>query len=291
MKKNVFDKLNDSYESFHLNESEINVGNNSIYISPRLKLILAWSIFVLCCVLAYIFLFDTKPKTEVSQEEKEAILEEKVDSDEEHDTIIPYQKDVNDELNKFINKYLRAITDCDNETLQEMVTNSSEYNSAEGLKKKAEFITNYDNITVYTKEGLDEGSYIAFVVANVTIAGVNSSPYDIITLYVVDGARGYIVNNGKISKDATDYIEKVKGDKDIQKIYKSVEKKNKELENKDDTLKEFYDIIRRGNVETNSAADELEKSSQEEEMKDTKKEKKKQKNKKKKNKKNNTEAN
>lgn len=258
MKKNIFDRMSDSYENFHLKDTEFRKGNSTITISPKLKLTFGWSLFILCCVVAYIVLGSPLKKNKpISEEEKKSVLDQKVDVDEEHDTIVPYEKDAEKELNAFIESYLKAITTCDNLALQDMVTNSDEYNSAEALKKKAEFITGYDNITVYTKAGLDEGSYVAFVVTNVTIAGVNSSPYDIITLYIVNGARGYLINNGTLSEDAQAYIEKIKGDKDIQKIYRSVEKKNNELKEKDPSLQEFYDIISRRNVETNSAADQL----------------------------------
>ena len=123
------------------------------------------------------------------------------------------------------------------------MTNADEYMNDENLKKKAEFITGYDNITVYTKAGLDEESYIAFVVANLTIADVNSSPYDIMTLYIINGERGYLINNGELTDDVKKYIEKVKGDADIQKVYKAVEKKNAELKEKDSSLQQFYDTI------------------------------------------------
>lgn len=258
MKKNVFDKLSDSYEQFHLKDTEIQKGGNTIVISPKLKLTLGWSLFVLCCVLAYILLGNPFQKNvDISAEEKEKVLTSEVDVAEEHDTIIPYEKDADEEVIEFVTSYLKAITNCDNLALQDMVTDSSQYNNNEDLKKKAEFITAYDNITVYTKEGLDEGSYVAFVVANVTITGVNSNPYDIFTLYLVNGARGYLVNNGQLSEDAAAYIEKIKGDEDIQKIYRSVEKKNNELKEKDESLREFYEIISRRNVETNSMADQL----------------------------------
>lgn len=258
MKKNVFDKLSDSYEQFHLKDTEIQKGGNTIVISPKLKLTLGWSLFVLCCVLAYILLGNPFQKNvDISAEEKEKVLTSEVDVDKEHDTIIPYEKDADEEVIEFVTAYLRAITDCDNLALQDMVTDSSQYNDNEDLKKKAEFITAYDNITVYTKEGLDEGSYVAFVVANVTITGVNSNPYDILTLYLINGARGYLVNNGQLSEDAAAYIEKIKGDEDIQKIYRSVEKKNNELKEKDASLREFYEIISRRNVETNSMADQM----------------------------------
>lgn len=243
MKKSIFDKMSDSYENFHLKESKI--GGGTVTVSPKLKLTLGWSLFILCCVLAYIFLgmpFVKKTKT-VTQQDKKAVLDEKVKTDEEHDTIIPYEKDVDDVLNEFITNYFTAITSCDYLRLQDMVTNADEYSDDVNLKKKAEFITGYDNITVYTKAGLEEDSYIAFVVANLTIAGVNSSPYDIMTLYIVNGERGYMINNGELTSDVKEYIEKVKGDADIQKVYKSVEKKNAELKEKDASLQQFYDTI------------------------------------------------
>lgn len=255
MKKNIFDKMTDSFEQFHLKDSEIKMGNDTIFVSPKLKLILGWSLFILCMILAYVFL--GMPKLggkSISQEDKAAVLKEDVDTDETHDTIVPYEKDADKKLNEFIEAYFTAITACDNNSLQDMVTESSEFDSDADLKKKAEFITGYENITVYTKEGLDEGSYVAFVVANISIAGVNSKPYDIITLYIVNGARGYLINNGTLSKDALEYIEKIKGDKDIQKVYKSVNDKNEELKAEDQSLQDFYDIISRQNVETNSGA-------------------------------------
>lgn len=258
MKKNLFDKMSDSYENFHLKESKLGNGADVITISPKLKLLFGWSLFVLCCVLAYIFvgLPFSGPTKAAKQEKKDSVLLDEVKPDEEHETIVPYEKDADDALNEFVTSYFTAITACDYLKLQDMVTDSDEYKDDENLKKKAEFITGYDNITVYTKSGLDEGSYIAFVVANLTIAGVNSSPYDIVTLYIVNGERGFMIQNGELSDETKEYIEKVKGDADIQKVYKAVEEKNAELKESDSPLQEFYDIISRRNVETQSGANQ-----------------------------------
>lgn len=256
MRKNIFDRMSDSYDNFHLKSTEIHTGKKSVSVSPKLKLILGWSIFVLCCVLGYVIIAAPGGKEkELTQEEKNAVLEEDVALSEEHETIVPYEKNADEELNAFIKEYFAAIVKCDNVALQDMVTDASEYKTDALLKRKAEFITGYDNITVYTKAGLDEGSYVAFVVTNLSIVGVNSSPYDITTLYVLNGARGYLINNSTLSMDAKEYIEKVKGDKDIQKIYRSVEKKNNELKKKDKSLQDFFDIISRRDVEVKSAAD------------------------------------
>lgn len=258
MKKTVFDKMSDSYDSFHLKDSDISVGDKTITVSPKIKLAFGWSVFVLCCVLGYALLNSSigAPK-ELTQEEKAAVLDEDVALDEEHDTIVPYEKDVDDDLNAFIESYYEAIKKCDYIALQDMVTDPSEFRSDADLKKKAEYVTDYTNITVYTKVGLDEGSYIAYVVSNMTIVGVNSSPYDINMLYIVNGARGYLINNGTLSLDTQEYMEKVKGDKDIQKVYKAVEKKNTELMKEDSSLQVFFDIITKRDIEVDAAADYL----------------------------------
>lgn len=258
MKKNMFDRMSDSYDNFHLKSSEITVKEKKMTVSPKLKLILGWSIFLLCCILGAAVMDTPGSRSkELSQEDKEAVLEEDISLDEVHDTVVPYEKNADEELNTFIKGYFDAMTSCDYVALQEMVTDSSQYNNDALLKKKAEFITGYDNLNVYTKVGLDEGSYIAFVVSNITIAGVNSSPYDVTTLYIINGARGYLIHNGTLSLDTQEYIEKVKGDKDIQKIYESVEKQNEKLKEEDPSLQEFFEIISRRDVEVDAAADYL----------------------------------
>lgn len=259
MKKNIFDKMSDSYEDFHFKDTEVHVGNDTLYISPRLKLILGWSLLILCCVIAYAVMgnpFATKKNKGVELDKRQEVIEKEVDVDEEHDTMMPYAKDDNEELNNFIYAYFNAITDCDNILLQDMVTDSSVYANDQSLKKKAEYITAYSNMTVYTKDGPDEGSYVAFVVSNLTINGVNSSPYDIVTLYIVTGAQGFRIVNSQLPEETENYIAKVKGDKDIQKVFQSVEKENKKLVEKDSTLQDFYEIISRRNVETISGAEQ-----------------------------------
>lgn len=254
MKKNIFDKMSDSYEDFHFKDTELHVRNNTLYISPRIKLILGWSLLILCCLLAYVFIgnpFAKKQNKGIEIDKRQEVMEKEVNVEEEHETMIPYAKDDDEDLNNFIYSYFGAITSCDNTVLQDMVTDPSEYSSDQILKKKAEYITQYSNITVYTKDGPDEGSYVAFVVSNLTINGVNSSPYDIVTLYIVNGAQGYRIVNGELPEETQNYIAKLKGDKDIQKVFQSVEKENEKLVNKDSTLKDFYDIINRRDVEIN----------------------------------------
>lgn len=241
MDKNILNRMSDSYEKLHLEDTQLKKGDKTIVISSKLKLILGWSVFLLCCILSYVFVLHPSDKKNHKPEE---VKEQNVDIEDEHKTTVPYEKDAYPELNAFMEEYYSAMTSCNNQILQKMVTNPEIYNDAEALKKKAEFITDYSNITVYTKESIEEGNYVAYVVSTVTIAGVNSAIYDIEKYYIVNGERGYMINNGELSDEVSQYIATVTGDKDIQKVFQSVKDKNEELQAKDPSIQEqFYDII------------------------------------------------
>ncbi len=264
MKKNFFDRMSESYEKFHLQESELEMGNEKVYVNPKLKLALGWSFFILCCVLAYFLIGDkllggkqgkdTTTETPVRvdmgdlvkkvSESGNASVEGELGAEEIQTTV---EQKVTDKLNDFVTGYYDAMTACDNTALQRMVVDPKPYRSAEGLKKKAKFITGYHDITVYAKEGPDPETYVVFVVANLSIEGVNSSPYDIMTLYIVNGSEGFRVNNGNLSDEVVSYIRKVQGEGDIQQIYQTIDQKNAELRESDETLKAFYDTINASN--------------------------------------------
>lgn len=260
MDNKLLDKVSESYEKFHLEDSQIKKGDKSIVVSSKLKLILGWSVFVLCCILAYIFVLNPSKK-ETSNKNPENVVLEDVEIGDEHKTTIPYEKDAYEDLNEFMEIYYDAIIRCDNMKLQKMVTDPSVYSSDEALKKKAEFITDYSDLTVYTKESIEEGNFVVFVVSTVTISGVNSSYYDIQKFYVVNGERGYMINNGTLSEEVSDYIAKVTGDKDIQKIYQSVKEKNEKIQKKDPSIEEqFYDVIKKGTSESTENTEATENS-------------------------------
>jgi fatty acid-binding protein DegV len=86
MEKNFFDRLSDSYEERHFKDSEIHIKNNTLYISPKLKLILGWSLFILCSLIAYLLLgnpFTEKKNKGITPEAKQAVLEK-----EAHEAVI-----------------------------------------------------------------------------------------------------------------------------------------------------------------------------------------------------------
>lgn len=257
MNKDFLDKVSESYEKFHLEDSQIKNGEKSIVVSSKLKLILGWSLFLLCCIVAYVLVLN--PSKKVKQRDPEVVAEEDVEINDEHKTIMPYEKDAYEDLNEFMQRYYDAVVRCDNIMLQKMVTDPSVYSSDEALKKKAEFITGYSDLTIYTKQSVEEGNFVVFVVSTVSISGVNSDFYDIQKFYVVNGERGYMINNGTLSQEVSDYIAKVTGDKDIQKIYQSVKEKNEKIQKKDPSIEEqFYNVINKENADASENTENTE---------------------------------
>ena len=251
MDKNIINRMSDSYERIHLEDTELKKGDKTIVIRPQLKLIFGWSVFALCCILAYVLVLQPSKEKDRDDNKPGEVAQQNEDVQKEHETTVPYEKDAYPELNTFIQEYYNAMTACNNQVLQKMVTNPGIYSDDEALKKKAEFITEYSNITVYTKESVEEGNLVVFVVSTVTISGVNSSIYDIEKYYVVNGERGYMINNGELSEEVTQYIDRVTGDEDIQEVFQAVKEKNEELKAKDPSIEEqFYNIVKKGEEES-----------------------------------------
>ena len=246
MKKSIFDRLVENFEDKYLKDTYLQRGRDRVIISSKLKLGLAWSVFVLVCI---VFFLSIRGNADSSKKDKVKNTNEKTSTEALKNTV-PYEKDAYEDLNAFLERYFMSITDCDNETLQAMVIDPAEYEDDEVLKKKTEFIIGYSNLTVYTKTGNQENTFVTFVVSNLDIAGVTSKPYDIVTLYIVKEDDGtYKIHNEVLDGQTQSYIAQVKADKDIQKVYQMIHEKNEEMKKKDKSLQEFYEILSRGNKE------------------------------------------
>ena len=93
MKKNIFDKMSDSYERFHIKESQIHMGNDTISVSPKLKLVLGWSVFILCCVLAYVFVgFPFVNAGKTKKADKQDVMKQDLDVSKEQETMFRMKK-------------------------------------------------------------------------------------------------------------------------------------------------------------------------------------------------------
>ena len=198
-------------------------------LKMRKTLLLMWAIFI--PVLIVVIIFFVKNKDEVMEDMglKEAYV---------------YEVDANPEINQLIRNYFTAYAACDQMTLKSLVVDPSQYDDMTIVEKKASVVTGYNNIKCYTIQGLTEDATVVYVVANISIANVVSTPLDMNpALYVVKKDGKYLIDNSALSKEVSDYIASMNQKADIQDLMQMVKDDQEKCVAQDETFRIFYNRL------------------------------------------------
>ncbi len=206
----------------------------------RKRLLIMWAIFIPVVVVVAIFVF--KNKDEVMEDM--GLTKDKI-----------YEENAHPEINSLINGYFTAYAACDQLTLKNLVTDPSQYDDMTIVQKKAEVVTGYNNIKCYTVKGLADDAMVVYVVANISIANVVSTPLDMNpALYVVKKNNRYMVDNTALDKKTSDYIASLNSNQDIMDLMQMVKDDQQKCLSQDPTFKEFYDRLTKDSQKSNSGA-------------------------------------
>ena len=156
-----------------------------------------------------------------------------------------YEVDADPEINQLVRNYYTAYAACDQKTLQSLVVDATQFDDMSILEKKAEIVTAYDNLKVYTIPGLTEDAKVVYVLSNLSIVNVISKPLDISKppLYVVKKEGGYLIDNTTLSSDVQNLFESLNQKEDIQKLMQQVKDDQQKCAAEDETFKDFYERL------------------------------------------------
>ncbi len=136
-----------------------------------------------------------------------------------------------------VQSYYDAVADKDVGTLSKLVTPWND-TVQQGILSN-DLIENYNNITTYSKQGLDEGSYVVYVYFEGKVAGYETLVPSLSRLYVVTGDGGALVINYSPDAEAEDYMNTVSADQDVQALRDDVNRQYEEALASDPDLKQF----------------------------------------------------
>lgn len=227
-------------------------------------LVTCWILFAVLCV-AYVYFFfirdtskdkgDTGNTSVVQNTEQtgseaastEEVSVDEVGKDNSVELDIPenasYKKCDDTAITDVINAFLTAKVNCDQEGLKACVLETENYDDMAKVNSAAEFIKEYKNVTCYVTDGYDDNGKVVFVLSNLVIADVDSTPLNIESFYVAKQSDGTYKINENRSTAIESYINNVIAKSDIQKIYAHVSDNVQYLYNNDPTFKDFYDKI------------------------------------------------
>lgn len=161
------------------------------------------------------------------------------------------KKDEIPEINALLAAYCQAKVDCDPYALAKVFgqTMTEEEAAVEKAKmdKIAQVVEDYQNITCYTKDGLQEGSYVLFPYYEIKYRDVETSMPILTWCYVYQDGEGNYIMTQEVSKEVSAYINQVGQSEDVRLLVSQVDAKADEAKANDSQLKSIYELMESGN--------------------------------------------
>lgn len=147
----------------------------------------------------------------------------------------------NQEVLNLVNAYFDAKMKGDTNKMSELVDSMTD-DDQKKIQQENKYIEAYQNINVYTKEGLKDGSFVAYVYYEAKFANINTAAPGSIVLYLQpkDDKSGLCVHTYTKDSEVINYIKGLEKDKDVVSFYNTVEAKLVEACDSDNDLKTFY---------------------------------------------------
>jgi len=151
----------------------------------------------------------------------------------------PLEENAYPEVNELVNKYYKALADGDMDTVV-ACRNYTEDTEKIRLQKKSEYIDQYENITCYTKKGLLENTYLAYVYYEVKFTGIDTLAPALNTLYICPNEDGALyIYDSEIDENVSEYLKALSTQDDVLGLFNRVQVSYNEAIEKDENLNTF----------------------------------------------------
>ena len=183
----------------------------------------------------------------ISQKKEEAIAVAETEAVAEEDGItVPeeaLEKDAYPEVNNLVKQYYQALVDGDMDTIKS-IKNYMDDEEELKIVKKSEFIEGYPALTVYTKKGPEEGSYIAYVQYEVKFTDHEGTAPGLNTLYICTGEDGNLfINANELEESVVEYLKTISVQNDVVDLFNTVQVAYNDVKTENEELSKFLDEL------------------------------------------------
>ena len=202
---------------------------------------------LIVCVLITVFIAINANKKEALEKEAEAAAAVAAQNQEEASVDAPefeLEENAYPEVNNVVRAYYDAQASGDMETISKLNTylNDIEKIRVEELSK---YIESYPELNVYTKPGLTENSYVAYVCSEVKFYDVDKTIAGMQTYYIAQDENGnYFINDGTYDDEIYNYIKEVTLQDDVVDLNNKVVVAYNDLLAEDEELSEFVAYLK-----------------------------------------------
>jgi hypothetical protein len=170
------------------------------------------------------------------------------------------EKDTNLNIVQLFKEFYAAKNKNDVNKIKKLLSDPSEVESKESLKKKTQYIEDYNNLKTYVKKSFKEGTYIVFVYHEIKFAGIKTPAPGLSKFYVVTGTDNKLkIFSGDMDAATQAYYDARNDDSDVEDLIKMTNDKSEKAIEKDKDLKNFWkNIDKLAKDSTKSEADKTE---------------------------------
>lgn len=175
------------------------------------------------------------------------------------ENVNPLEQDAYPEVNELIQNYYNYMAAGDMEGLAtvEDTTTEEEQNK---ILRSSDLVEGYQNISCYTKKGLEEGSYLVFAYYELKFVQIDTPAPGLSALYVYTNDEGnLVIFNGEASDELNEYVAAMAEEDDVLALREEVRVKYEEAKAADANLAEQearYLRIAEGGSETEETTEE-----------------------------------
>ena len=206
--------------------------------SKKTMIIIVAFLLIIIVALATITFSEKQEEIAATAEAETAAAEDVIVVPEE-----ALEKDAYPEVNNLVKQYYQALVDGDMETIKSIKNYTDE---EEELKiiKKSEFIESYPSITVYTKKGPAEGSFVAYVQYEVKFIDIESTAPGLNTLYICTDEEGkYYINANELDESIVEYLKTISVQNDVVDLFNTVQVAYNDIKTQNEDLSAFLDEL------------------------------------------------
>lgn len=155
----------------------------------------------------------------------------------------PLEQNKYPEVNALIMTYYDALGSKDIETLKTTVDVLDP--AEESRIQNAKYIDGYQSLEVYTKKGIDEGSYVVYACYDYICTGIATPVPALSQLYVKTDLKGslYIMGDTHSDPEVTAYLDEDLRTEDVKTLWDEVKAANDKAKESDPDLAEFLNNL------------------------------------------------
>lgn len=183
----------------------------------------------------------------LSEKQAEVAATAEIEAAAEEDVLVvpeeALEKDAYPEVNNLVKQYYQALVDGDIETIKSIKNYTDEEEELK-IVKKSEFMESYPSITVYTKKGPAEGSFVAYVQYEVKFKDIESTAPGLNTLYICANEDGsYYINANELDESVVEYLKTISVQNDVVDLFNTVQVAYNDIKTQDENLSAFLDEL------------------------------------------------